>query len=96
MLLKCQHLLFGALLLVDLAASSTVSIYPPPPRVPLKVVLSPDRQRLDALPIPARQSILALAAAFLPYYCNREVTGLPSCWHLASGCAWATCVTCFL
>ncbi|KAI7841005.1 hypothetical protein COHA_005233 [Chlorella ohadii] len=37
-----------------------------------QVVLSPDRQRLDALPRPARASILALAAAFLPYYCNRE------------------------
>ena len=60
---------------------------PAPPLVPLQVVLSPDRRRLDALPIPARQSILALAAAFLPYYCNREVTSLPSFWRLASGCA---------
>lgn len=38
-----------------------------------QVVLCSDRQRLDALPRPARESILALAAAFLPYYCNREV-----------------------
>lgn len=42
-----------------------------------QVVLCPDRQRLYALPRPARESILALSAAFLPHYCNREVRGQP-------------------
>lgn len=36
------------------------------------VVLSADQRRLDALPPPGRDSIMALVAAFLPYYCNRE------------------------
>ncbi|PSC73443.1 K(+)-stimulated pyrophosphate-energized sodium pump [Micractinium conductrix] len=37
-----------------------------------QVVLSPDQRRLDALPQPGRESIMALAASFLPYYCSRE------------------------
>ena len=36
-------------------------------------MLSADRSRLDALPAPGRGGIIALAAAFLPYYCSREV-----------------------
>lgn len=37
-----------------------------------QVVLSHDQRRLDALPPPGRENIMALAAAFLPYYCSRE------------------------
>ena len=34
----------------------------------MQVVLPSDRRRLAALPSPARESIMALAASFLPYY----------------------------
>lgn len=37
-----------------------------------QVVLGADRRRLDALPAPGREHVMALAAAFLPYYCSRE------------------------
>ncbi|KAL4424031.1 hypothetical protein ABPG75_001332 [Micractinium tetrahymenae] len=37
-----------------------------------QVVLSADQRRLDALPAPGREHVMALAAAFLPYYCSRE------------------------
>lgn len=57
-----------ALLTCLLSPDSSSSMCPA-----LQVVLSADQRRLDALPPPGRDSIMALVAAFLPYYCNREV-----------------------
>lgn len=33
-----------------------------------KVVLSPDRRRLDSLPPPSRLALLSVVAMYLPYY----------------------------
>lgn len=52
-------------------------VRPSTARVPpsLQVVLEPGQRRLDALPLPGREALMGLAAAFLPYYCSREVGG---------------------
>jgi hypothetical protein len=49
------------------------------PLAEAQVVLSRDRRRLDSLPPSGRESILALVAAFLPYYFNREVGSSGTC-----------------
>lgn len=34
----------------------------------IEVVFSPDRRRLDQLPLPSRSAVLSVVAAYLPYY----------------------------
>mmetsp|Transcript_1655 Transcript_1655/g.4818 ORF Transcript_1655/g.4818 Transcript_1655/m.4818 type:complete len:394 (-) Transcript_1655:573-1754(-) len=38
-----------------------------------EVVLSPDRRRLDSLPMPSRLAVLSVVAMYLPYYAPQEL-----------------------
>jgi hypothetical protein len=42
-----------------------------------QVVLSPNRQHLDELPAQARETLLAVVAAYTPYYTPPAVSHLP-------------------
>lgn len=42
-----------------------------------EVVLSPNRQHLDELPAQARENVLSVVAAYIPYYYPPGVSGAP-------------------